>query len=110
MATPAGRLVGYREGNDIAVPLPGSTLQQAPEGAERIAFAGGGQIMTYTVVHVAAPRFKPRTPYALAVVELDEGTRLLAMIDGATGEDLAVGARVMYSGGDEFGHHFLLSR
>jgi uncharacterized protein len=62
---------------------------------EWVGASGHGHIYTYTVCHVAAhPAFESRVPYAIGMVELDEGVRLLAGIVDVDLERLAVGAPV----------------
>ena len=57
--------------------------------------SGRGRIYTFTVCHVAAhPAFEARVPYAIAMVELDEGVRMLAGIVDSDLTRLAVGAPV----------------
>ena len=100
-------LTGYRvPGGEVTIPLPGSTLEQAPEGAATVDFAGPGRIVTFSVVHVPSTRFKEVTPYTLAVVELDEGARLLALVDDG---EPAIDRRVRFSHSDDYGHHFVLA-
>ena len=57
--------------------------------------SGRGRIYTYTVCHVTGhPAFEARVPYAIGMVELDEGVRMLAgIVDSDLGR-LAVGAPV----------------
>lgn len=106
-----GGLTGYKMPlGEITIPLPGSTLEHVPAGAEPMTFAGRGTLLTYSIVYVPTTRFKSMAPYALAVVELDEGARLMAMVDGGTAENLAVDAPVKYSHRDEYGYHFELDR
>jgi uncharacterized OB-fold protein len=62
---------------------------------EWVEASGRGHVYTWTVCHVAAhPAFENRVPYALAMVELDEGVRMLAGIVDSDLARLAVGARV----------------
>ena len=62
---------------------------------EWVSASGHGRIYTYTVCHVAAhPAFESRVPYAIGMVELDEGVRLLAGIVEADLDRLTVGAAV----------------
>jgi hypothetical protein len=62
---------------------------------EWVRASGHGRIYTYTVCHVAAhPALESRVPYAIGMVELDEGVRLLAGIVEADLERLTVGAAV----------------
>lgn len=49
------------------------------------AASGRGRLYSYVISHVAAPGFKP--PYVIAVVELEEGPRLLSnLVDVAADE------------------------
>ncbi|WP_286538271.1 Zn-ribbon domain-containing OB-fold protein [Variovorax sp. J31P179] len=62
---------------------------------EWVQASGRGRIYTYTVCHVAAhPAFESRVPYAIGMIELDEGVRMLAGIVGSDFEQLAIGAPV----------------
>ena len=102
-------LTGYRTlAGEVTIPLPGSTLERMPPGSEPLVFAGHGRVLTYSIVHVPTTRFRSQAPYALAVIELDEGARLLSLVDGGTAENLAVDAEVRFSRRDEFGYHFEL--
>ena len=56
---------------------------------------GTGEIHTYSVVHRAAvPEYEQDAPYVLAIVELDEGVRLMANILDCEGDDVSIGERV----------------
>ena len=57
---------------------------------------GGGTVWTFTEVHVAFydDTWADDVPYVVAVVELDEGPRLLANIVEPDMERLSIGARV----------------
>ena len=44
--------------------------------------SGRGRLHTYVISHRAAPGFEEQVPYAIAVVELDEGPRMLSNIVG----------------------------
>jgi uncharacterized protein len=60
---------------------------------EWVTACGRAHIYTYTVCHVAAhPAFESRVPYAMAMVELEEGVRLLAGIVDTPLDKLAIGA------------------
>jgi uncharacterized OB-fold protein len=65
------------------------------EEIEWIKASGFGRVYTYTVCHVAGhPAFETRVPYAIGMVELDEGVRMLAGIVASELDRLAIGARV----------------
>lgn len=49
---------------------------------EWFASSGHGRLHTYVISHRAAPGFEAQVPYAIAVVELEEGPRLLTNIVG----------------------------
>jgi uncharacterized OB-fold protein len=60
---------------------------------EWVQASGRGRIYTYTVCHAAGhPAFEARVPYAIAMIELDEGVRMLAGIVDSDLERLAIGA------------------
>jgi len=60
------------------------------------AAAGTGVIWTFTVVGMPGhPAWRPDTPYVLAIVELDEGPRLMTNIVDCRPDDIAVGQRVV---------------
>jgi uncharacterized OB-fold protein len=62
---------------------------------EWVQASGRGKVYTYTVCHVAGhPAFEARVPYAIAMVELDEGVRLMAGIVDSDLARLAIGAPV----------------
>lgn len=44
--------------------------------------SGRGRLHTYLINHRPAPGFEDEAPYAIAVVELDEGPRMMANIVG----------------------------
>lgn len=48
--------------------------------------SGRARLHTYEVIHRAAPAFAADAPYVLAVVELEEGPRMLTNIVGAEPE------------------------
>jgi hypothetical protein len=56
--------------------------------------AGTGEVVSFTVVHRAASAaFEEEVPYILAMIELDEGPRMLSTVT-ADGEDVVIGSRV----------------
>ncbi len=58
------------------------------------AFAGGGVVETFTVVHAAPAGFELQAPYVLAIVKLDEGPRVTSQIVDCRPEDVGAGTRV----------------
>ena len=62
---------------------------------EWVLASGRGRIYTYTVCRIAAhPVFESRVPYVIAMIDLNEGVRLLAGIVDSDIERIAIGAPV----------------
>lgn len=59
------------------------------------AASGHGAIYSYSVVHRApGPAFKSDTPYAVLLVDLDEGPRMISSLVGADAANIDFGMRV----------------
>ena len=50
-----------------------------------------GKLSTYTVIHVAPTQFQSMTPYAMGIVELEDGLRIPGMIRGVPLEQIRIG-------------------
>ena len=50
-----------------------------------------GKLLTYTVIHIAPTQFQAMAPYAVGIVQLENGAKLPGMITGATQEQLRIG-------------------
>jgi uncharacterized protein len=59
-----------------------------------IVASGKGTIYSYTVAHQAFGTFAGDTPFVVAIVELEEGVRMMTRIVGAPRERVAIGAAV----------------
>jgi len=63
-------------------------------GAEQIRWvtaSGRGVIYSYTIIHQnKSPEFVQETPYNVAVVQLEEGPRMMSNIVGISPEDLRI--------------------
>jgi hypothetical protein len=53
-----------------------------------------GRVLTYTVIHVAPPQFKKMVPYAVGIIQLEEGTKIPGMIREVDPNQLKVGMKV----------------
>lgn len=60
---------------------------------EQYKFKGDGKIVTYTITHTTSDDFNDLVPYALAIIELDEGAKLTAQVVDEP-EKVAIGKRV----------------
>lgn len=73
-----------------------------------------GKVVTYTVIRTPAEQFSMQAPFALGIIEMEEGVRLTAQITDLSFEELKVGMPVklefrnLYSEGDageiNYGH------
>ena len=56
--------------------------------------SGRGKVYSWTVTYSAWPGHEDRVPYICALVELDEGVRMLANLLNVKGEDVKIGMPV----------------
>ena len=62
---------------------------------EWVAATGKGTVYSYTVIHRAPSRtFEPDVPYTVALVDLDEGCRMISNIVDVSPQDVHVGMQV----------------
>lgn len=66
------------------------------ESREVVEFSGRGTIYSFSVVTRTPPGFHLEAPFAVALIDLDEGQRILASIPGEV-DSLQIGARVQLS-------------
>ncbi|TET18843.1 Zn-ribbon domain-containing OB-fold protein [Candidatus Bathyarchaeota archaeon] len=50
-----------------------------------------GKLLTYTVIHVSSKQFESLIPYAVGIVELEDGPKLPGMIQDVEPEKISVG-------------------
>ena len=58
---------------------------------EWVTISGKGKLLTYTVIHVAPPQFQALTPYAVGIIQLENGLKIPGMIQGSTQQQLKIG-------------------
>lgn len=61
---------------------------------EDLHFKGTGKIYTYSVIHAATDDFKNNSPYAVGIIELDEGAKVTAQIVDCDLDDINIGDEV----------------
>lgn len=61
---------------------------------EAVKLAESGKILTYTVIRVPPHPFADQAPYALGIIELDDGVRLMSQIVDCPFDELKIGKRV----------------
>ncbi len=70
------------------------TPQPKDQSRERVAFAGTGEVFSYTVVQDPPAGYEDQSPYVLALVRLDEGPFITAQLTDLGDEPVAIGDRV----------------
>ena len=50
-----------------------------------------GQLLTYTTIYVAPHQFQDIIPYAVGIIQLEEGLKIPGMIANLSGDDLQIG-------------------
>lgn len=61
---------------------------------ETVALNDEGKLLTFTVVRVASEKFSKETPYAVGIIELNDGVRVTAQITDVDVEELQIGQKV----------------
>jgi uncharacterized OB-fold protein len=56
--------------------------------------SGKGKLLTYTVIHVAPQQFQNLTPYAIGIIELENGLKIPGIIQDLTQEQLKIGMQL----------------
>lgn len=56
-----------------------------------ITVSGKGTLITYTVINIAPQQFQDLTPYAVGIVQLENGLKIPGMIQEITQEQLKIG-------------------
>lgn len=64
-------------------------------------FTGEGSIYTYTVVNVGFGHLAAKAPYVLAIVELNEGLKVLTIVEDTNLETVSIGDKVKFKHMDE---------
>jgi uncharacterized protein len=66
----------------------------SPHGSD-VALSGRGRLVSWTVIRVAPARYAQEAPYAVGLLDLDEGARLTARLAGDP-ERLSAGQPVAF--------------
>jgi len=61
---------------------------------ETVRLSGKGELASYTVIRVAPTGFGDLAPYAIGIVKLDEGIRVMGQVTDCDPENLKIGDRV----------------
>jgi uncharacterized OB-fold protein len=58
---------------------------------EWVEVTGKGHLLTYTIIHVAPPQFQAMAPYAVGILQLENGLKIPGKISGITSDQLKIG-------------------
>jgi len=61
---------------------------------ETIKLSDEGKILTYTIIRVASDTFSKITPFAVAIIEVNNGARLMAQIADSPIDEVTIGKMV----------------
>jgi uncharacterized OB-fold protein len=61
---------------------------------ENIKLSGKGTVVSYSVVHEGLPAFQMQIPYTMAIIELEEGTRITGQIVDCCDGIVKIGSKV----------------
>ena len=61
---------------------------------EPATMAETGKVLTFTVTRAAPPDLAKDAPYAVAILQMDDGTRTMAQLADVNHDDVAIGMRV----------------
>ncbi len=88
-----GKLMGGKCKKCGKVHLPPRPLcdQCLSKDFEWVQLPTKGKLITYTIIHVAPPQFQAMTPYAVGIVQLENGLKIPGMIKNAKMEQIKVG-------------------
>ena len=53
--------------------------------------SGKGKLLTFSVIHIAPPQFQDLAPYAVGIIQLENGAKIPGMITNGTQEQLRIG-------------------
>lgn len=72
-------------------------------GFEWVELPETGELLTYTVIHVAPPQFESMTPYTVGIVQIEDGLRIPGIIREAPPNQVKIGMKlkVVFEDSDE---------
>jgi uncharacterized OB-fold protein len=96
-----GRLLGGKCRKCGKVHLPPRPLcdECFSNGFEWTEIPQKGKLLTYTIIHVAPAQFQSMAPYAVGIIQLEEGVRIPGMIRGVALEQIKVGMELAFDFG-----------
>jgi len=91
-----GKLMGTRckQCGEIFFPPRADCLKCINDEVEWIEFSGRGTLQSFTKIFAAPTGFEDMAPYIIGVVDLEEGGRLLAWVEGIPDDEITIGMPV----------------
>jgi len=63
---------------------------------ETVRLGDEGKLLTYTVIRVASDKFAKETPYAVGIVEMNDGVRLTAQLTDIDGLEIGQNVKLVF--------------
>lgn len=82
--------------NHISFPEKLSCPECGSKDFNTIKLSGKGKIMTHTIIRIAPDGFTDQAPYAIGIIELDEGPKIMSQITDCDPEELKTGDRLIF--------------
>jgi len=88
-----GKLMAVRCNSCAALVTPPRSICPKCSGNEFgwVELKRRGKLLTYTIIHFPPSQFQALAPYAVGIIELEEGPKLPGMIKNVKLEDLRIG-------------------
>lgn len=88
-----GKLLGGKCKKCGAIHLPPRPLCNKcfSKEFEWVEISRKGKLLTYTIIHVAPPQFEQMAPYAVGIIQLENGIRIPGMIRDIEHEEIEIG-------------------
>lgn len=88
-----GKLLGGKCKKCGAIHLPPRPLCDKcfSKEFEWVEISRKGKLLTYTIIHVAPPQFEQMAPYAVGIIQLENGIRIPGMIRDIEHEEIEIG-------------------
>jgi len=88
-----GKLMGGKCKKCGAIHLPPRPLCDKcfSKEFEWVEISRKGKLLTYTIIHVAPPQFEQMAPYAVGIIQLENGLRIPGMIRDIEHEEIEIG-------------------
>ena len=90
------RMIGTKVPGEEIIYFPPRTFCPVTKkpATEEVVLSGVGTIVAFSIVHVPPERHELNHPYAIGIIELEEGPRVTAEIVGIDVEQISLGMRV----------------